>query len=104
MLADRRRDNYKARLSYELEVGSSLDPDIDDIDALERETVQPVVLPRSSPPPYDENDMEEVEQGLDEGDVDAAALYEAYAKELEEDDEEEFAGDFGDFDVSALEF
>lgn len=100
MLADRRKESYNARLMYELEVGSSVDPNMEDIESLERELGAVVKPENTSSQPFPagfgipddlllENDEEQ--------------LAEWYQQHLESE-EDEFANEFDDdFDLQALQ-
>ena len=88
MLADRRKESYNARLMYELEVGSSVDPDMEDIDSLERELIAVDTSPHHFMPGFSGPDdplLEDDEERL-------AELYYEYL----EGEEDEFANVFDD--------
>jgi len=99
ILADRRKESYNARLMYELEVGSSVDPDMEDIDSLERElgavgkpgdtSSQPLTAGFGIP---DDLLLEDDEERL-------AELYQQYL----EGEEDEFANEFiDDLDLQGI--
>jgi len=100
ILADRRKESYNARLMYELEVGSSVDPDMEDIDSLERELMTVVQPGDTSSQPLapgfgvpDDSLLEDDEDRL-------AELYHEYLKS----EEDEFANVFDDdLDLQALQ-
>ena len=95
MLADRRKESYNARLMYELEVGSSVDPDMEDIDSLERELIAVDTSPQHFTPGFSGPDdplLEDDEERL-------AELYEYL-----EGEEDEFANVFDDdLDLQAVQ-
>jgi len=74
VVSDARRIQRMQEIAYARDVGSSIDPDMEDVDALEREAIgeeQDVELEPS--PPL---------SALDDNDLDPAELYEAYLAEL----------------------
>jgi hypothetical protein len=100
MLADRRKESYNARLMYELEVGSSIDPNMEDIDNLERE-LGTVLKPENTLPQHltagfgipDDLLLEDDEERL-------AELYQEHL----EGEEDEFANEFDDdLDLQAVQ-
>ena len=100
MLADRRKEAYNARLMYELEVGSSVDPNMEDIDGLERELGTVPKLEETSPQPLTA-DFGVLDDLLLEDDEERLA--ELYQQRLE-GEEDEFANEFDDdLDLQAVQ-
>lgn len=100
MLADRRKESYNARLLYELEVGSSVDPNMEDIDGLERE-LGAVPKPEETSPQHLTADFGIPDDLLLEDDEERLA--ELYQQRLE-GEEDEFANEFDDdLDLQAVQ-
>jgi len=92
MLADRRKESYNARLMYELEVGSSIDPNMEDIDSLERELVAVVKPGNASSQPLTAGVSVLDDLLLEDEEEQLAELYQQYL----DGEEEEFAHAFDD--------
>ena len=99
MLADRRKESYNARLMYELEVGSSVDPDMEDIDSLERELIVVVKPGDTSSQPLTSG-FSVPDDPLLEDEERLAELYQEYLQ----GEEDEFADVFDDdLDLQAVQ-
>ena len=99
MLVDRRKESYNTRLMYGLEVGSSVDPNMEDMDGLERELGTVPKLEETSPQPLTA-DFGVPDDLLLE---DEEWLAELYQQRLE-GEEDEFANEFDDdLDLQAVQ-
>lgn len=99
VLADRRKESYNARLMYELEVGSSVDPNMEDIDSLERELVAVVKPGHTSSQTFTAGFSVPDDLLLE----DEERLAELYQQHLE-GEEDEFANEFDDdLDLQAVQ-
>lgn len=100
MLADRRKESYNARLMYELEVGSSVDPDMEDIDSLERELGAVVKPENTSSQPFPTSFGIPDDLLLENDEERLAELYQQHL----EGEEDEFANEFDDdLDLQAFQ-
>ena len=93
---ENRRRDYAYRLSYELDVGSSIDPDMEDIAALEEELLNP----STSANPANANvhaqnqsvmldDGGDLPEDWDLDDEELAEMYEEYVREIEADQQQQ---------------
>jgi len=99
MLADRRKESYNARLMYELEVGSSIDPNMEDIDSLERELGADPKPENTSPRPLTADFGIPDDLLLEDDEERLAELYQQHL----EGEEDEFANEFDDdLDLQAV--
>ena len=99
MTNENRRRDYAYRLSYELDVGSSIDPDMEDIAALEEELLNVPTNPSTSANPANMNanaqnqsvmlDGGDLPEDWDLDDEELAEMYEEYVREIEADQQQQ---------------
>ena len=95
MTNENRRRDYAYRLSYELDVGSSIDPDMEDIAALEEELLNPSTS--ANPANMNANaqsqsvmlDGGDLPEDWDLDDEELAEMYEEYVREIEADQQQQ---------------
>lgn len=95
MQKDKRKRLYNYRLSYEYDVGSSFDPDMEDISTWEAELRQdapsstPTAVPSSTPTVTDVEPPDDIE-AVDDDEL--AALYDQYVEAQSKDLPDELDG------------
>ena len=96
MTNENRRRDYAYRLSYELDVGSSIDPDMEDIAALEEELLNPSISanpanvnPNAQNQSVMLDDGGDLPEDWDLDDEELAEMYEEYVKEIEADQQQQ---------------
>lgn len=93
MSNERRRIEHAYRLSYELDVGSSIDPNMEDVAALEQELLAASSGSGSSATSSTVQNESPPDELLEEWDVDddeLAAMYEEYMNEVENEEQKQF--------------